>query len=179
MLFFVKNFENFVSNILLRLNEPWADFHGLWNLLGKIIINYYSYADDGRAPADCGRIYGSITLQWNSPLRARWLLLYPYIICKSECPWVSPTQYYSYAPNFDCRATCPPGFYAFNGNLSCVAACPTSPNMTYYDDVNRKCVTVCPANYFAATNRSCLQCTSPSRQPVRPQRGETQSLGLA
>ena len=76
-----------------------------------------------------------------------------------ECPWIAPTQYYSYDPNYDCRATCPGGYYAFNGNLSCLAICPTTPNMTYYDHTNKKCVTHCPVNTFASTNRSCLACT--------------------
>ena len=101
----------------------------------------------------------SESMQCNPPLRSRWNLLHPYPISDSECPWIPPTQYYSYAPNYDCRSTCPSNYYAFNGNLSCLATCPSAPNMTYYDHVNNKCVTKCPDNFFSAANRSCLACT--------------------
>lgn len=88
-------------------------------------------------------------------------------------------MYYSYLPTYSCQAVCPSPYYGFAGNQSCVSVCPSSPNMTYYDYNNSKCVTTCPANYYAASNQSCLACTFNHTQPVRMDTGATLHDGFA
>jgi len=69
--------------------------------------------------------------------------------CYAACPWNPPQVYYSSSFDNTCVSQCPSGWYGFDGNRTCVQTCPTSPNMTFYDDVNSKCVSICPANYFS------------------------------
>ena len=83
------------------------------------------------------------------------------IFLYSACPWNPPQVYYSSSFDNTCVTQCPSGWYGFDGNKTCVQTCPTSPNMTFYDDVNIKCVSICPANYFsylgsATQNQKCV-----------------------
>ncbi len=61
-----------------------------------------------------------------------------------------------------CQTQCPPTWYGFDGNKTCTQTCPTTPNMTFYDTVNLKCVNVCPTGYFSylgavsASNQKCV-----------------------
>lgn len=86
--------------------------------------------------------------------------------CYSTCPWQAPTKYYSYLPTNTCELICPGTYYGFDGNKSCTTACPSTPIQTYYDTVNKVCVSVCPVNYFGylgsvvASNQFCVQSNS-------------------
>jgi hypothetical protein len=60
-----------------------------------------------------------------------------------------------------CKITCDETWFGFDGNKTCTQTCPTYPTMTFYDDVNNKCVNKCPANYFSylgtgINNQKCL-----------------------
>jgi hypothetical protein len=85
-----------------------------------------------------------------------------FYIYNIECPWNPPTQYYASSFNNTCQTQCPPGWYGFDGNKTCVQNCPATPNMTFYDTINKKCVKICPTGYFSyigaivASNQTCL-----------------------
>lgn len=83
-------------------------------------------------------------------------VLCSYINSYIECPWTPPTIYYSYTVTLTCVSSCPSPYFAFVANQSCLLQCPTTPNISYYDYTNRKCVSVCPVNTYAASNQSCL-----------------------
>jgi hypothetical protein len=81
-------------------------------------------------------------------------------------------MYYAYPVDLTCVSTCTAPYFAFVGNQTCVLTCPPTPNITNYDYVNRKCVTQCPANTYAASNQSCLASKNSAIQPVLRELGD-------
>lgn len=81
-----------------------------------------------------------------------------------ECPWNPPTKYYAHPGSNTCVTACTGSYYAFDGNQTCTTVCPSSPNLTYYDLVNHRCVNVCPSGYYGyvgtvvANNQTCVSC---------------------
>jgi hypothetical protein len=145
--------------------------------------NYYSHAPCStinlyRPSRICSR--STHTLQRHQPLhpRSHGQLLPSYAMADEECPW-TPSVYYAYPVTLTCETSCPSPYFAFAPNQTCLTTCPSTPNLTLYDYANRKCVSACPNNTYAASNQSCLACKSLSTQPVRRALGATPAPGCA
>ena len=78
--------------------------------------------------------------------------------CVDKCP--STPSYYGYQEK--CLESCPEGFYADDITRLCVPSIYCNDTVdgkpTYGDQTVRKCVPVCPFNYYADTRASQKLC---------------------